>query len=82
MSKYHRFVLQRLQAIGQIEYSFPNLMERYSQLQSSIEQRLKWAAGANPALNTVQQNFEKATEKRKQILAVSILVVFLFILVV
>ncbi len=61
---------QRIKSIGQIEYSFPGLMDRYSQLQSSIEQRLKWAAGANPALNAVQQNFENAAEKRKEILQV------------
>ncbi|XP_055937546.1 serine/threonine-protein kinase SMG1-like isoform X2 [Argiope bruennichi] len=34
--------------------------ERYLSLTSGIEQRLKWAAGANPSLSTVQEEFEAA----------------------
>eukprot|EP00795_Rhopilema_esculentum_P008911 gene8911-16536_t len=62
-------IKKRLQAISQIESSFPNILERYSQLQSSIEQRLKWAAGANPALNLVQHKFEETVGVRELLLA-------------
>lgn len=59
-----------MHAINQVEQGIPALMERYSQLQSSIEQRLKWASGANPALNVVMQNFAQAASERKAMLVV------------
>ncbi|XP_042907666.1 serine/threonine-protein kinase SMG1 isoform X2 [Parasteatoda tepidariorum] len=34
--------------------------ERYLNLIGGIEQRLKWAAGANPSLSTIQEEFESA----------------------
>ncbi|GFO31315.1 serine/threonine-protein kinase smg1, partial [Plakobranchus ocellatus] len=46
----------------------PNLtacQERYMQMEASISQRLRWAAGANPSLNTVLDSFEKAASSRK-----------------
>lgn len=46
--------------------------ERFGTQESSIEQRLKWAAGANPALNPVLQNFEQTLAARKKLLAVSL----------
>ncbi|XP_048245963.1 serine/threonine-protein kinase SMG1-like isoform X1 [Haliotis rufescens] len=39
--------------------------DRYSQLEGSITQRLRWAAGANPTLNFVLQQFEEASNRRK-----------------
>ena len=45
-------------------------MDRHSQLQASIESRLKWASGANPALSSVLKNFDNAVEERKNILVV------------
>ena len=45
--------------------------EKFGTQESSIEQRLKWAAGANPALNPVLQNFEQALAARKKLMAVS-----------
>lgn len=60
-------IKKKLQAINQVEQSMPNLMDRYAQLQSSIEQRLKWASGANPALNIVLQEFGDAVSERKAV---------------
>ena len=45
--------------------------EKFSTQEASIEQRLKWAAGANPALNPVLQNFEKTLAARKKVMMVS-----------
>ncbi|XP_052059400.1 serine/threonine-protein kinase SMG1-like isoform X1 [Mytilus californianus] len=39
----------------------------YTQLESSIIQRLKWAAGANPSLNLVLQQFEECSVYRKHV---------------
>ena len=46
--------------------------EKFSTQEASIEQRLKWAAGANPALNPVLQNFEKTLAARKKLMMVSL----------
>ena len=45
--------------------------EKFSAQESSIEQRLKWAAGANPTLNPVLQNFEQTLAARKKLVKVS-----------
>ena len=45
--------------------------EKFNAQESSIEQRLKWAAGANPALNPVLQSFEQTLAARKKLMAVS-----------
>lgn len=45
--------------------------EKLGAQESSIEQRLKWAAGANPALNPVLQNFEQTLADRKKLMIVS-----------
>eukprot|EP00106_Octopus_bimaculoides_P021655 XP_014789097.1 PREDICTED: serine/threonine-protein kinase SMG1-like isoform X1 [Octopus bimaculoides] len=42
-------------------------MERYSQLEASIGQRLRWAAGANPSLNLVMSQFEEDSTARKTV---------------
>lgn len=54
-----------------MEHNIPAVMERYNQLESSIEQRLKWAGGANPALNNVVEQFHEAVNERKALLVVS-----------
>ena len=54
-----------------MEHNIPAVMERYNQLESSIEQRLKWAGGANPALNNVVEQFHEAVNERKALLLVS-----------
>lgn len=63
-----------MQAINQVEHGIPSLMEKYTQLQSSIEQRLKWGSGANPALNVVMENFDAAVNEKKAALMVSMLI--------
>ena len=54
-----------------MEHNIPAVMERYNQLELSIEQRLKWAGGANPALNNVVEQFHEAVNERKALLVVS-----------
>ena len=62
-----------MHAINQVEQGIPALMEKYTQLQSSIEQRLKWGSGANPALTVVMENFDQAVNEKKAALMVSLL---------
>ena len=69
---------KRLHSIGQIENQLPAVMERCAQQQASIESRLKWASGANPALAAVLNNFNKAVNERKVLLLVSRLHIFLY----
>lgn len=38
-------------------------------LEASIEQRLKWAGGANPALTPVLQDFEMTIRERRALVA-------------
>lgn len=46
------------------------VQERLAHLESSIEQRLKWAAGANPSLNPILENFEQTLKERKRLIVV------------
>ncbi len=41
------------------------LQEKLASLEGSIEQRLKWAGGANPALAPVLQDFEATITERR-----------------
>lgn len=50
--------------------------ERYLNLTSGIEQRLKWAAGANPSLTEVQEEFEAAIATKTATITVSYLYLF------
>ncbi|KAG8199800.1 hypothetical protein JTE90_000893 [Oedothorax gibbosus] len=43
--------------------------ERYLNLTAGIEQRLKWAAGANPSLAAVQEEFEAAIAAKTELCA-------------
>ncbi|GFS77770.1 hypothetical protein NPIL_425041 [Nephila pilipes] len=45
---------------GSLDIVVTQSQDRYLGLASGIEQRLKWAAGANPSLSTVQEEFEAA----------------------
>lgn len=58
-------VLQSMQALASQETGLVNCYSHYIQLESSIIQRLKWAAGANPSLNLVLQQFDDASSLRK-----------------
>jgi len=59
-----------LKTMLQGESNYTSLLERYTQLQSTVEQRLKWASGANPTLNHVLKEFERAAESRKSLLSI------------
>ncbi|EDO48437.1 predicted protein [Nematostella vectensis] len=59
---------KRVQALAQIEPAVKAVEDKIIAQQSSIEQRLKWAAGANPGLNSVLKDFEKTVSDRKQLL--------------
>ncbi|XP_030068691.1 serine/threonine-protein kinase SMG1 isoform X4 [Microcaecilia unicolor] len=60
---------KKLHALNQIEASVATVQEKLSGLEASIEQRLKWAGGANPALAPVLQDFETTiTERRNLVL--------------
>lgn len=43
------------------------LQEKLAALEASIEQRLKWAGGANPALAPVLQDFEATIAERRNL---------------
>lgn len=43
--------------------------EKMLSLEASIEQRLKWAGGANPALAPVLQDFEMTIRERRALVA-------------
>ena len=60
-----------MQALASQETGLVNCYSHYIQLESSIIQRLKWAAGANPSLNLVLQQFDEASTYRKLLYEVS-----------
>ncbi len=51
-----------------VSTSLTSVLDKISSQQFRIGQRLQWAAGANPALNSVIDEFERAMSQRKQIL--------------
>lgn len=55
----------------QIAASMTALLDKISSHQFRISQRLQWAAGANPALNSIVDEFERCMNRRKQILQVN-----------
>ncbi|XP_053551228.1 serine/threonine-protein kinase SMG1 isoform X2 [Bombina bombina] len=60
---------KKLHTLGQIDSSITGVQEKLAALEASIEQRLKWAGGANPALAPVLQDFEATiTERRNLVL--------------
>lgn len=70
-----------MQALVQMDTAVKAVEERFVAQESSIEQRLKWAAGANPALNPVLQNFDKALGDRKKLLLVSAMMMLNYFIV-
>lgn len=54
----------------QMVASLTSVIDKINSQQFRISQRLQWAAGANPALNTIVDEFERAMNRRKQILQV------------
>lgn len=45
------------------------VQEKLASLEASIEQRLKWAGGANPALAPVLQDFEMTIRDKRGLVA-------------
>ncbi|XP_044160054.1 LOW QUALITY PROTEIN: serine/threonine-protein kinase SMG1 [Bufo gargarizans] len=56
---------KKLHTLGQIDSSIAASQEKLATLEASIEQRLKWAGGANPALAPVLQDFEATISERR-----------------
>ncbi|KAG9477052.1 hypothetical protein GDO78_002442 [Eleutherodactylus coqui] len=56
---------KKLHTLGQIDASIAAAQEKLAALEASIEQRLKWAGGANPALAPVLQDFEATITERR-----------------
>ncbi|TRY87779.1 hypothetical protein DNTS_015691 [Danionella cerebrum] len=56
---------KKLYKLSQDDSSITNVQEKLASLESSIEQRLKWAGGANPALAPVLQDFEATIAERR-----------------
>lgn len=44
-----------------------SIQEKLAALEASIEQRLKWAGGANPALAPVLQDFDATIAERRNL---------------
>ena len=62
---------KRVQGLLHMDSLIKAVEEKFNAQESSIEQRLKWAAGANRALNPVLQNFEQTLAARKKLMTVS-----------
>ncbi|RXM37149.1 Serine/threonine-protein kinase SMG1 [Acipenser ruthenus] len=58
---------KKLHALSQVEASIASVQEKLASLEGSIEQRLKWAGGANPALAHVLQDFEVTIGERRSL---------------
>ncbi|KAK1344851.1 hypothetical protein QTO34_013555 [Cnephaeus nilssonii] len=58
---------KKLHTLSQIETSIAAVQEKLAALEASIEQRLKWAGGANPALAPVLQDFEATIAERRNL---------------
>ena len=65
-------LLQGVQTLVQQETTLSAVQERHLQLEGSVTQRLKWAAGANPTLSQVLQQFEEALAAKNRFLQVMI----------
>uniref|UniRef100_A0A674MC73 non-specific serine/threonine protein kinase n=1 Tax=Takifugu rubripes TaxID=31033 RepID=A0A674MC73_TAKRU len=60
---------KKLYKLSQDEGAIVAVQEKLASLEASIEQRLKWAGGANPALAPVLQDFEMTITERRAIVA-------------
>ncbi|XP_062388673.1 serine/threonine-protein kinase SMG1 isoform X3 [Sardina pilchardus] len=56
---------KKLYKLSQDEAAIASVQEKLAALEGSIEQRLKWAGGANPALAPVLQDFEVTIGERR-----------------
>uniref|UniRef100_A0A3Q3Q4X1 non-specific serine/threonine protein kinase n=1 Tax=Monopterus albus TaxID=43700 RepID=A0A3Q3Q4X1_MONAL len=60
---------KKLYKLSQDEGAIATVQEKLALLEASIEQRLKWAGGANPALAPVLQDFEMTIRERRAVVA-------------
>ncbi|XP_076000329.1 serine/threonine-protein kinase SMG1 isoform X2 [Genypterus blacodes] len=60
---------KKLYKLSQDEAGIVAIQEKLATLEASIEQRLKWAGGANPALAPVLQDFELTIRERRAMVA-------------
>ncbi|XP_035389717.1 serine/threonine-protein kinase SMG1 [Electrophorus electricus] len=60
---------KKLYKLSQDEAAIAGVQEKLASLEGSIEQRLKWAGGANPALAPVLQDFEGTITERRALVA-------------
>uniref|UniRef100_A0A8C4EIJ3 non-specific serine/threonine protein kinase n=1 Tax=Dicentrarchus labrax TaxID=13489 RepID=A0A8C4EIJ3_DICLA len=58
---------KKLYKLSQDEGAIVAIQEKLVSLEASIEQRLKWAGGANPALAPVLQDFEMTIRERRNV---------------
>ncbi|KAM6080650.1 serine/threonine-protein kinase SMG1 isoform 3-T3 [Theristicus caerulescens] len=58
---------KKLHTLSQIEASIATVQDKLAALEASIEQRLKWAGGANPALAPVLQDFDATIAERRNL---------------
>ncbi|KAJ3601732.1 hypothetical protein NHX12_032699 [Muraenolepis orangiensis] len=60
---------KKLYKLSQDEAAIAAVQEKLANLEAGIEQRLKWAGGANPALAPVLQDFERSIGERRAMVA-------------
>ncbi|KAM9745691.1 serine/threonine-protein kinase SMG1 isoform 1-T1 [Menidia menidia] len=60
---------KKVYKLSQDEGPIVAIQEKLASLEASIEQRLKWAGGANPALAPVLQDFEMTIRERRSTVA-------------
>ncbi|XP_067088604.1 serine/threonine-protein kinase SMG1 isoform X1 [Osmerus mordax] len=60
---------KKMYKLSQDEAAIATVQEKLAALEASIEQRLKWAGGANPALAPVLQDFELTITERRALVA-------------
>ena len=53
------------------EVPVTTVLDKHSQLESSVTQRLKWGAGANPTMSAVLKEFEEILVKKESVMTVS-----------
>ncbi|XP_028842210.1 serine/threonine-protein kinase SMG1 isoform X2 [Denticeps clupeoides] len=58
-------IKKKLYKLSQDEAAIASVQEKLAAMEGSIEQRLKWAGGANPALAPVLQDFEVTIGERR-----------------
>ena len=54
------------------EVPVTTVLDKHSQLESSVTQRLKWGAGANPTMSAVLKEFEEILVKKESVMTVSL----------